>query len=406
MFVRKLAPVPRKGGSIRAYPPRPDRSGGTRITRGPGFTIRQPGGGGIRLPPSQFARRAALKRGLLFGSRFMIPMLPPLVAHPGVGIGLFAASVLYEAFNVSYRFPGTPAGFNLPGDWTRCANPNEECSALLGPPTHYRRITTSSCVSLGSCPTGQAFNMTGEVPAQVLSSTRTLIYGTPSQIAGRYNLIAQFVRPSTGDAPYPEWVPGSAPRVVSPPRYWPEPDYAPLRLPSPAAVPYSPPVRDPFAPPRGRPRPRPYQRPSIDLEASPGPGRNPVVRPQPGLHNQVPPGPGEKEKKTKADYGIAGRLYGAATEVKDFLDCFAKNLQGYRCGTQDGLHMYAECIYRNFHRVNAGGVIRCLAEQQIQDAAIGKLSGGASRAYASRMGSYAPKGPGSVGTGQWTWRLN
>lgn len=144
-----------------------------------------------------------------------------------------------------------------------------------------------------------------------------------------------------------------------------------------------------------RPRPRPGQ----GTRPVPGTGGGIIVTDDPV--NNVPPGPTEREVKTKTPLGKSlaslRHQYGKVTEVADIVKCLEKSLpKGHPCRRMGrGLHERVACVIEHAADIDLGAAATCIATDQVQDAVIGKLSRGASRNLQSSP--YTPKRPYPLG---------
>lgn len=107
-----------------------------------------------------------------------------------------------------------------------------------------------------------------------------------------------------------------------------------------------------------------------------------------GVHNQLPPPPGTKERKVKANYGAAGAAYGFVTEVQDMSDCLVKALKaGGAKGRAPGrwdLPGRAMWIAKNSGFLDdkaMGAFIECVATQEVGDSLMGAASRGIDRRF-------------------------
>lgn len=141
------------------------------------------------------------------------------------------------------------------------------------------------------------------------------------------------------------------------------------------------PYRDPRAPLINLPYILPYQRPAItiDLGARPG-GRNPPphVPPKIDVHEQLPPGPGVRERKHRMPAGklgglIAG-LYDKTTEAKDIIDILFDNLPKHKqCKGAKDLSSKSYCVWKNLDHLDVGNAIEDLLWNHLEDKAWGKF---------------------------------
>lgn len=144
-----------------------------------------------------------------------------------------------------------------------------------------------------------------------------------------------------------------------------------------------------------RPRPRPGQ----GTRPVPGSGGGIVVTDEP--HNNVPPGPTEREVKPKTGLGKSlaalRHQYGKVTEVQDVVKCLEKSLpRGHPCRRKGrGLDERAACLISHADDIDLAAAATCIAADQVTDAVIGKLSRGASRNL--QRSPYTPKRPYPLG---------
>lgn len=187
------------------------------------------------------------------------------------------------------------------------------------------------------------------------------------------------VNPAPSVSPQPE--PGVLPRTPQQPRPAPgriapqrHPRYVPGRGPkfNPIHDPYSPPLPAPFKPPKYTP---PYVTPSDDYHVGPGTGPSPA--PLPGRHIQGPDKEPTKKRKLGKG-GLAGDIYGHATELGDLFDNLANSMPAsYRAAyyKQSGLHNKGLYLVRNWRNIDPGAAMGNIVEDHFKDKLIGMLQG-------------------------------
>lgn len=221
----------------------------------------------------------------------------------------------------------------------------------------------------------------------------------------------------------PEWLPNWVPEVVPQikPARWVTPSNAPARQPWPVTLPVRNvpgrevgPERKPRRNPRRNPRPdylpdintRPNRDPSRDPNRDRAPvrvqlpsigvdiipGRSP--RQEPTTHRQSRPKRGRtKEKKlvaaNNATVKAIGSVFGAVTEVSDFVDCMYKSMDRkarsrHTPRNKDGsynttLQSRMKAVWDGWDDVNAGNAIGCMVANHLQDKAIGQTSSAANK---------------------------
>lgn len=121
---------------------------------------------------------------------------------------------------------------------------------------------------------------------------------------------------------------------------------------------------------------KPWERPAVNFLPDGPPGG------VPGIHEELPPKPGDEEIKKKMDMGVAGQIYGELTEFRDMMDCFAE-ASGMK-PPKGTIGKRARAIYEHLNATNPDGTPRnpintyafakCMALANAQDFAIGKLS--------------------------------
>lgn len=125
-------------------------------------------------------------------------------------------------------------------------------------------------------------------------------------------------------------------------------------------------------------------RPGTTLVLNPGPGRPPVLDPDPPVQPPRPPRPREKEKKVHARTvaGTAVRVVDAVGEGVDFLEAFYKalpwsvrKLYGRRPKPQDMSH----ALWNYWDEVDIGLALRNLALNEVEDRAFGLAGQGNAR---------------------------
>lgn len=283
------------------------------------------------------------------------------------------------------EYYATPQEWVWPTGWHVCPTPS-----CAGNVTHFQWAYSnglgdaSSCAVQAACPVGQAFNNSWPVPNEPpvvmpFFPPRDVLYlieESPTPGIGTWR--AQGVRPvnfGTGTTPVtqlPSLQGGSLP----------------LRAP------------DPFAEPKWRektyPRNRPIAKPKDRMWGDRLPPRGSTKYPD---YPHVPPPPRVKEKKGLVIAGgRAAKIYGAATEFRDFADCLAANIPGNPCGKyRRQLHKYAYCIAMNEAKINMPEAMVCFFEKQSEDKHIGGTFGHVGGAAANSPDWIRPVGPQAGG---------
>lgn len=176
---------------------------------------------------------------------------------------------------------------------------------------------------------------------------------------------------------------------------------APRVDPLPAA--YRPPLPQASEKTYGRPASRalPWGQTSPAMEYGP-----PYRGPKPVTHPNLPPKPGDKEKKERMNYGAPGKIYGAFTEAGDAAGCYIEAKGGKAGGGTRAKLDKAWALANDPNAPAFDGAVfaACMILANAQDAAIGKLSGGAAKAR--NNSPYAPKRPGGYQGGGWSTRMH
>lgn len=167
----------------------------------------------------------------------------------------------------------------------------------------------------------------------------------------------------------------------------PLPDDAPVSVPDPHPLPNV--ISNEGPGPQGSLPP--YSYPSDDIVITPG-GEPPIVI-IPGSHDQVP----DNSTKFKLDAGFIGALYGAVTEIDDFIEAWAKAIPGNPCRGM-ALHKQIACVMAHLDEVNIKQALFNMIVNELQDRAIGKAGSLADqltknpnwiRPYGTTAGSWA-----------------
>lgn len=208
----------------------------------------------------------------------------------------------------------------------------------------------------------------------------------------------------------------------------PAPVFYPDGLPDPLADPQSQPDFQPekwygsggslVMAPRSRPgvgtRPDPAPEPGNPV-VPPGTPRYPAVEygpddgpPKPMEHVAAPPRGRDRERKEPPwKYGDPGRIYGALTEGGDAAGCMIEAMGGSSkgLGTRGKfLKAWQMANDPDAPRPDGDVFVACMVASQAQDAAIGRLSGGAAKAQ--NRSPYSPKRPGGYRGGGWGTRMH
>lgn len=181
-----------------------------------------------------------------------------------------------------------------------------------------------------------------------------------------------------------------------------------LRYVIPFTTPLFQPVPDPapgpatqYAPRRWpRVRYKPYQEPATQWQIG---GRGPTKTPV--KHDNLPPGPGVKERKRSIPLNTKlHRVYGALTELMDMVDCMAKAIPGEPCKNARTVQAKIACIYRNYGRMNFPEFNACMQSNDSKDFLVGKYNKMAQDQLRrhGNAGNYA--GGTGFGAGTWAWR--
>lgn len=179
--------------------------------------------------------------------------------------------------------------------------------------------------------------------------------------------------------PFPQW-PATEYTVVSPIAPDEFEDADPLGLPYPV------PLMDPLGPvgrlgpARGYTRLAPYSDVATNYELAKGGGFTRT----PGVHHNVPPGSGKKEKKFdlygNGAYRALANAMGKFSEGREAMDDIAKAIPHNPCkGLSPGKK--AACILANSDKIYWNEAVKNLLVDQLQDRVIGTLSGGATRNF-------------------------
>jgi len=299
--------------------------------------------------------------------------------------GLLAWYLTDEEFNL----PGFQKCCELPPvirDATRIIQGNS--TAKASPCSH----STNCGVSL-QVPTGE-----GVLAAPAVDRSNASVYGYQVVFYGPYNhttnrmvfaekwarkipprTIAPQVEPELIPIFEPVPIPDSVPWVS-----WDPPPFIPPNEPLPLAPPLNRPTYDPTPKNPYDPFPEPWigERPSIDFE--------PFKPPTPGVHEERPPEPPEKEGKKRLSNTVAAgwtkflkKAVGGYTESDDFITAIYKGLpwQLRRWRGRDGVwrdrditsKTRAERIYKEFGNLDINKAIGNVAVDQLTDMAYGKV---------------------------------
>lgn len=294
----------------------------------------------------------------------------------------------------------TPSGYDLGGDWVRCARPLLSCDVAHGPPTHQWRQAGTLCISMGTCPTGQAFPMAdppvSPVGAPVPTTLGAIWLVKKTGQSGTSNIgtiVSSWRRNVPGSTKSP-WKVGFV--------------LLPEQFEDPFAEPQVEPLEKTLA--RSRPRvdirTRPWHQPAIEFSPASPPGGTNVP------HVPLPPRPGDREIKQRMDYGVTGKFYGALTEFRDMMDCFAE-ASGMK-KPKGPIGERARKIYEHLnakdpngdpkHPIDAGAFAACMALENAKDFAIGKLS--SQTAKNLNKSPYVAPRPGGYRGGGWSTRMH
>lgn len=147
-----------------------------------------------------------------------------------------------------------------------------------------------------------------------------------------------------------------------------------------------------------------YITPSMDITV---PSDRPPWKDPGGGHVNMPPPKGTSEEKPYDNTGRSVKdVYGALTEMKDFADCASKNTTRKN---RDGktihpchgmpLAQKLKCLAENAVRGNldVGGFLECVAQNELTDALIGKISRRTSRNFS--RSPYNPRRTSPIGWG-------
>lgn len=177
--------------------------------------------------------------------------------------------------------------------------------------------------------------------------------------------------------------------------------------PSPVAIPYSAPqVAIPLA--MEYPEPPTYRKmqPGGGVKPPYFPGVNAGVefsgggwRPS-GPHKPVPPRPGEREVKVNVPLPRGMRettkAFHNLTEVQDAAECLFKALPAaIRRKYSGGLHMKIAAVTRHMGQIDWSSAVMCLVANEIEDRAVGGLTGRAGEAF--RKNPYTSNRPAPLG---------
>lgn len=204
---------------------------------------------------------------------------------------------------------------------------------------------------------------------------RWVSYGKTNPGATRMPLSEQWYRPDALTSPRP---------YVAPPGVqWP--------LPVPAVVQPIPGTATPPKPqgetkgyPRNRPRYAEAPKPYVDIDPEVKPGSKPTPD-KPPVHTRLP---AVGEEKWVIHDGLIGQLYGWLTELKDGLECFEANMEGYvrktpniiqygkaKPSKERQLHhraiRAAMWVYEHPNQVDWEGFGKCIQEEGLKDRVIG-----------------------------------
>lgn len=256
-----------------------------------------------------------------------------------------------------------PAGYRLVGDAGPHA-PSELFHVYQPQRTGYAAYNTTSAPPYGLH--GQGSGITDPLPA---TAPRWLRWqeGCNRTLTGTWYLRALMER--NGSAAETPWPPKYARPVVMPS----------LALPPPAPATTEKTYTRTRTRQRPRDRPAPYQSPATQVSVPPK-GGQPVETPV--IHDHLPPGRNIRERKKHLHAGALAKLYGKFTEVADVIDCAIKNIKapkgkGYRhnkSARYGGLHRKAQYVYNNLDRLDVGGFLSCVAQDNLEDFMVGKAN--------------------------------
>lgn len=150
-----------------------------------------------------------------------------------------------------------------------------------------------------------------------------------------------------------------------------------VAMPVPVTTPVPASITETYTPPSGRRKPRPgkpYQVPAVTVEV--GSGNSGHIPPRTGVHNQLPPGPLEREKKggvgLRQALGMLSRFYDGVTEANDLVDAIADAIPACRA-VKGGMVSRLNCIYDNLDDLDIAQAVANIAINEAEDKAIGKF---------------------------------
>lgn len=178
------------------------------------------------------------------------------------------------------------------------------------------------------------------------------------------------------------------------------------------------PYLDPYAPPEPviretrtgprranfpLPRQRPYQRPALQYSTDPRDDprfiNNPRGNLQPVLHDVLPPGPGEHEKKHNDNWRRAKKLlaalYDKTTEANDVVKAVYDALpDAHKCKGAKSMSAKANCVYNNLRYLDIDKAIRNVLKNHFEDKIYGRIyqTVGKHTPYGTMLGN-RPKAP-------------
>lgn len=330
------------------------------------------------------AARRIMRKGMWYGAKAAFQFSP-------WGRGLNILGNIMDAIEMSPWAMTTPAGAEIPGHYDfpaagftlNCKLPWDPAPVppFLAPGWAFQFYAAAGpgCSATAFVP----FAALGGAPMTLPSSRRTVGLGPLRNIVGtRYTHTETWTRPTNSPGLVIPWVapqPGTPAVVVPLPQDpWPNPGN---------------PTREY---PRAETDPKPK---TPTIRVPPGGG---IVR-TPEKHKYMPPGPRVRERKKTLSAGLVGKLYGGITEVGDAVQAIASAIPGKPCRNLP-LHEKVQCLARNWDRVNWAKAAFNLAIDQMQDRAIGKISGAADKGFRSAFDhGYAPNRPVGPGSGSWNW---
>lgn len=356
-----------------------------------------------------------------------LPSLPRPVQYGLAGLGALrgnAASWLSLMYMLARDLNPEGWGHNMviPGPingsagWQTC-NPNPHCcppggTGTLSEGPVYRETSSANFFFNGCVPVGCCAVATPPAQEPRAASTRVAEYtrysGSFPGPANNWFMTGQWRRPGIST---PEWThstpveapylyPGFRPFIPpaidpfalpidQPAEYVPLPyKLIPARTPNPRRAPQEQPQRGPATSPSrrpGRPLPSPRLAPGFSQSIAGVPGASIIITPTEEVFvapsapaNPKPPREGVKERKFRATYGVAGGVYGAITEGKDFIESFYGALpkDKQKCGKNGSPQCMLNAIYNGWDDVDINKAIKNLINNEIND----RLPGAASKA--------------------------